>query len=143
MAEDTIDQAITVADLDFKPSPTEELHLHGFTNEQNENNQFVFYGSDAVEVEKLCEEKSLNKLLHLNFNIREGEVIWSIRNEMARTVEDFLARRSRSLFLDANASIEMVPAVAKLMADELKRDENWIKEQIESFNQVAKGFVVE
>jgi glycerol-3-phosphate dehydrogenase len=128
MAEDTIDQAITVADLDFKPSPTEELHLHGFTNEQNE---------------KLCEEKSLNKLLHLNFNIREGEVIWSIRNEMARTVEDFLARRSRSLFLDANASIEMVPAVAKLMVDELKRDENWIKEQIESFNQVAKGFVVE
>jgi glycerol-3-phosphate dehydrogenase len=142
MAEDTIDQAITVADLDFKPSTTENLHLHGYTNEQNENNQFYSYGSDAVNVEKLSAEHSLNKLLHPNFNIREGEVIWSIRIEMARTVEDFLARRARALYLDAKASIEMAPAVAKLMADELNRDNNWIEEQIASFNKVAIGFLV-
>jgi glycerol-3-phosphate dehydrogenase len=142
MAEDTIDQAITVADLDFKPSTTENLHLHGYTNEENENDQLFSYGSDAFDIEKLCSEKSLNNLLHPNFNIREGEVIWSIRNEMARTVEDFLARRTRILFLDAKASTEMAPAVAKLMATELNKDKNWIEEQIVSFNRVAKNYLV-
>jgi glycerol-3-phosphate dehydrogenase len=142
MAEDTVDQAITVAELDIKPSNTENLHLHGYTIEENENNQLFSYGLDAFDVEKLCSKKSLNNLLHPNFNIREGEVIWSIRNEMARTVEDFLARRTRALFLDAKASIEMAPAVAKLMAAELNKDKNWIKEQLDSFNRVAKNYLV-
>jgi len=142
MAEDTIDQAITVADLDFKLSNTENLHLHGYTDEDTQNNQFVSYGSDANKLEKLCSEQLLNKHLHPNFTIREGEVIWSIRYEMARTVEDFLARRTRTLFLDAKASIEMAPAVAKLMAAELNKDRNWIEDQIDSFNRVAKGYLV-
>jgi len=84
----------------------------------------------------------LNKVLHPKFRIREGEILWSIRNEMARTVEDFLARRTRTLFLDAKASIEMAPKVAKLMAKELKKNRKWVKEQIDSFNEVAKGFLV-
>jgi len=142
MAEDTIDEAITVAELEFIPSNTEDLHLHGYSNESNENNPFVSYGSDADKLEKLCSEYSLNKNLHAKFDIKQGEVIWSIEYEMARTVEDFLARRTRTLFLDSKASIEMAPAVAKLMAAELNKDENWIHEQIESFNKVAKGFLV-
>jgi len=142
MAEDTIAQAITVADLDFKPSTTENLHLHGYTNEKKENDQLVSYGSDAVELEKLCSEHSLNKKLHPNFNIREGEVIWSIRNEMARTVEDFLARRTHTLFLDAKVSIEMAPTVAKLMAEELNKNNNWMEHQVDSFNRVANGYLV-
>ncbi|UCH64814.1 MAG: glycerol-3-phosphate dehydrogenase/oxidase [Ignavibacterium sp.] len=141
MAEDTIDQAIAVADLEFKPTSTEELHIHGYTTEQNKNNHYASYGSDADKVEKLCKKLSLDKILHPNFSIKEGEVIWSIRNEMARTVEDFLARRTRTLFLNAKASIEIAPAIAKLMADELKKDDNWIKEQLNSFNRVAKGFL--
>jgi len=142
MAEDTIDEAIIVAELEFKPSNTENLHLHGYSNEGNENNQFASYGSDAAKLEKLCSENSLNKNLHPKFNISKGEVIWSIRNEMARNVEDFLARRTRALFLDTKASIEIAPAVAQLMAAELNKDENWVHEQIETFNRVAKGFIV-
>ena len=84
----------------------------------------------------------MNDFLHPKFKIREGEAIWSVRNEMARTVEDFLARRTRTLFLDVKASIEMAPKVAKLMASELKKDNNWIKEQIESFHKIAKGYSV-
>ena len=68
-------------------------------------------------------------------------MIWSIRNEMARTVEDFLARRSRTLFLDAKASIEMAPRVAKLMAKELKKNRKWVKGQIDSYNLIAKGYL--
>jgi glycerol-3-phosphate dehydrogenase len=142
MAEDTIDQAIEVAQLNYNPPVTENLRLHGSTTNKIINNDFAFYGSDAGKVEKLCNDESLNKLLHPNFKIREGEIIWSIRNEMARTVEDFLARRTRTLFLDAKASTEMAPRVAKLMAKELKQNRKWVKEQIDSFNEVAKGYLV-
>ncbi len=141
MAEDTIDQAIEVAQLNYKPPVTENLRLHGATTNKIENDHFAFYGSDAGKVEQLCNDESMNKVLHPKFKIREGEVIWSIRNEMARTVEDFLARRSRTLFLDAKASIDMAPKVAKLMAKELKKNRKWVKEQIELFNEVAKGYL--
>ncbi|MCZ6704179.1 MAG: FAD-dependent oxidoreductase, partial [Ignavibacteria bacterium] len=135
-------QAIEVAQLNYSLPVTENLRLHGSTTNKIENYDFAIYGSDAGKVEKLCKYKSLNKTLHPNFKIREGEVVWSIRNEMARTVEDFLARRTRTLFLDAKASIEMAPKVAKLMAKELKKNRKWVKEQIDSFNEVAKGFLV-
>jgi len=141
MAEDTIDQAIEVAQLNYKPPVTENLRLHGATTNKIENDHFAFYGSDAGKVEQLCNDESMNRVLHPKFKIREGEVIWSIRNEMARTVEDFLARRSRTLFLDAKASIDMAPKVAKLMAKELKKNRKWVKEQIELFNEVAKGYL--
>jgi glycerol-3-phosphate dehydrogenase len=61
---------------------------------------------------------------------------------MARTVEDFLARRTRSLFLDAKASIEMAPKVAKLMAKELKKNRKWVKDQIDSYNLIAKDYLL-
>ena len=80
--------------------------------------------------------------MHPKFDIKAGEVVWCVRNEMARTVEDFLARRTRVLFLDANAAIEMAPAVAKLMAKELKKNRKWVKEQVESFNEVAKKYLI-
>ncbi len=143
MAEDTIDQAIEVAQLNYKPPVTENLRLHGSTTNKKENDDFAFYGSDAGKVEKLCNDKSLNKVLHPKFIIKEGEVVWSVRNEMARTVEDFLARRARTLFLDAKASIEMAPRVAKLMAKELKKNRKWVKGQVDLFSEVAKGYLVE
>jgi glycerol-3-phosphate dehydrogenase len=34
-----------------------------------------------------------------------AEVAWAIRYEMARTIDDVLARRVRLLFLDARAAI--------------------------------------
>jgi glycerol-3-phosphate dehydrogenase len=142
MAEDTIDQAIEVAQLNYKPSPTENLRLHGSTLDKADNDEFTAYGSDTGKVKKLCSKTSLNKNIHPNFSIREGEVIWSIRNELARTVEDLLARRTRTLFLDARTSIEMAPAVAKLMAKELKKNRKWVKEQIDSFNKVAKNYLI-
>jgi glycerol-3-phosphate dehydrogenase len=142
MAEDTVDQALIVAQLDNKPSVTKDLHLHGYIKGKIEESDFSVYGSDADSVKKLCDEMALNKLLHPKFNIKEGEVIWSVRNEFARTVEDFLARRTRALFLNAKASIDMAPKVAELMAKELNKNSAWIKEQISSFNEVAQGYLV-
>jgi len=61
---------------------------------------------------------------------------------MARTVEDVLARRSRALFLDAAAAIELAPAVAEIMAVELGRDDQWIVKQIDNFHSVAKSYTI-
>ena len=47
-----------------------------------------------------------------------AEVVWAAREEMARTVEDVLARHTRALFLNARAAVEMAPQVAALMARE-------------------------
>ena len=71
-----------------------------------------------------------------------NEVVWATRYEMARTVEDFLSRRTRSLLFDARASIEIAPKVAKIMAAELERDEAWIQQQVEDFRAVAKAYVL-
>jgi glycerol-3-phosphate dehydrogenase len=69
-----------------------------------------------------------------------AEVVWAVRNEMARTVADVLARRLRALFLNATAAIEMAPKVAEIMARELNRDANWISEQLRAFNDLAYGY---
>jgi glycerol-3-phosphate dehydrogenase len=60
---------------------------------------------------------------------------------MARTVEDVLARRSRSLLLNARASIEAAPEVARIMAEEAGHDDAWIAAQIEAYETLAKGYV--
>ncbi len=142
MAEDTIDQAIEVAQLEYKPSVTENFHLHGYIKNKVADAHLAHYGSDTDEIEALSSQKSLNAKLHLKFEIKAGEVVWCVRNEMARTTEDFLARRTRVLFLDANAAIEMAPAVAKLIAKEFKKNRKWVKEQVESFNEVAKKYLI-
>ncbi|MCP5067860.1 MAG: FAD-dependent oxidoreductase, partial [bacterium] len=69
-------------------------------------------------------------------------VIWAARHGMARTVEDVLARRSRSLLLDARAAISVAPEVARLMAGELGRDAAWEAAQVEAFGSVAQGYLL-
>jgi glycerol-3-phosphate dehydrogenase len=70
-------------------------------------------------------------------------VIWAVRHELARTVEDVLARRTRALFLDAAASMAMAPLVARLMAAELDRDERWQRRQVADFQALAQGYLPE
>ena len=61
---------------------------------------------------------------------------------MARTVEDTLARRTRALFLNARAALEMAPAVADLMALELSWDEVTRTKQLAAFRNVAANYVL-
>ena len=62
--------------------------------------------------------------------------------EMARTVEDILARRVRILFLDARAAIEAAPTVAKILAKELNKSDEWKQKEIVDFNMVAMHYVL-
>ncbi len=142
MAQDVIDHAEMVAGIEPKPCSTEHLQIHGWTHATASESTLAGYGSDAAAIQSLInDDATLGHPLHPDLSLRAAEVIWHARSEMARTVEDVLARRSRSLLLNARAASEAAPAVAKILAEELGRDENWQHLQIESFQQLARGYI--
>ena len=75
------------------------------------------------------------------FPFIKAEILWAVRNEMCMKVEDFLSRRTRALLLDAKAAIESASLVAEIMARETNRNEAWIKNEIDSFNSIAKNYL--
>ncbi|WP_153796367.1 glycerol-3-phosphate dehydrogenase/oxidase [Foetidibacter luteolus] len=83
-----------------------------------------------------------NSLLHKDFEIQEKDIAFFVQHEMAATVEDVLARRTRLLFLDAGMAIAKAPAVAAIMARYMNKDEAWQREQVEAFNATAKGYIL-
>jgi len=143
MGEDTIDKAIETTGLPPRAGKTKDLSIHGNTAAVDRNSHLYVYGSDREAVLALAKENSQwGQKLHPQFEYLQAEVIWAVRNEMARTVEDVLARRVRMLFLDARAAMEAAPMVAHLVAQELNKDERWEKQQVIDFNSVAKGYLL-
>jgi glycerol-3-phosphate dehydrogenase len=143
MAEDTIDQAATVAQLKESPSVSANLNIHGYHRNSNKFGDLALYGADARSIMDIKDERpEYAEKLHDRFTTVGAEVIWAVRREMARTVEDFLARRTRALFLDARASMDMAPKVASLMAETLGRDEAWASNQIHQYRYLAEGYLL-
>ena len=142
MAQDCVDHAITMGDLPDRPCVTKSLRIHGHLRDAERFGELASYGSDAAEVRALIEsEDRFGERLHTGLPYRAGEVVWSARFEMARTVDDYLSRRSRATFLNAQAAMEMAPRVARLLADELKRDEPWVERQLSQYTEIASGFL--
>jgi glycerol-3-phosphate dehydrogenase len=118
MAEDVVNIAIEKNSLPVQPCITKELKL---------------YGHDGPVMEA--------GVFHLTKDQLRAAISQSVRQEMCMTVEDFLSRRTRSLLLDAKATIESAPVVAAMMAAEMNKDDSWIKEQINTFNTIAKNYL--
>jgi len=143
MGEDTVDKAIEVGSLKPEVSKTRDLAIHGSLQGLNSDEHLYFYGSDRNKVLELSNENpEWRKKLHTGYDYLQSEVIWAVRYEMARTVEDVLARRIRLLFLDARVAIEAAPVVAKLMAEELNKDIAWQEEQVSSFTKLAQAYLL-
>lgn len=143
MAEDCVNQAAMLAHLSEKPCQTQHLKIHGFLAEPAQDGHLYVYGSDAGQVRELmAADPGLAAQLHPDLPYVGAEVIWATRHEMARTVEDVLARRTRALFLNAKAAITMAPRVAEIMGRELARDEVWKTEQIRLFEETARHYVL-
>ena len=118
------------------------MKIHGATNRVPEGHWGI-YGFDAKPIQDLIKEnKTWEAKLHPDFPNIEAEVIWAVREEMAVKVEDVLARRIRMLFLDAQASIDSAPTVARLMAAELEKDEAWIESELADFNRTASKYLI-
>jgi glycerol-3-phosphate dehydrogenase len=143
MAEDTIDQAIQTGGLKSYSCKTKNLPVHGSMQGVDWEDHLYVYGSNRDKVLALSDENpEWAKKLHSQYDYLQAEVVWAVRHEMARTVEDVLARRVRLLFLDARAAMECVPLVAALIAAELQKDTSWQKEQVEAFNSLAKTYLL-
>jgi glycerol-3-phosphate dehydrogenase len=144
MAEDCVNQAAELARLPERPCPTKHLNIHGFHRSAAKFGALAGYGSDALALQDLVRaEPALAARLHPALPYTEAEVVWAVRVEMARAVEDVLARRTRALFLNARAAMEMAPRVATLMAAELRRDPRWVGDQVEAFSLLARGYLLE
>jgi glycerol-3-phosphate dehydrogenase len=143
MAEHCVNQAALLARLPERPCPTRELRIHGAHDDAGAFGPLWVYGADAPQVQELMRaEPGLAQPLHPSLPYCGAEVVWAARVEMARTVEDVLARRTRALFLDARAAAEMAPRVAELLARELARDAAWAAAQVEAFRELARGYGV-
>ncbi len=144
MAEETVDHAATLGGLEARECVTRELNIHGYHRHPETFGELAHYGADAVELQELLEESDLfSERLHPDLPVRCGEVVWAARREMARTVDDVLARRTRSLIFDARAARDVAPRVASLLARELGRDPAWVEEQVEAFGRIAEGYILE
>ncbi|MBS1526965.1 MAG: glycerol-3-phosphate dehydrogenase/oxidase [Bacteroidetes bacterium] len=144
MAEDTLGKVIETANLEQVQCKTMDLSIHGSMHTTDWNDHLYVYGSDREKVLALAKENpGWGKKLHPKYDYLQAEVIWAVRHEMARTVEDVLARRVRLLFLDAQAAMDSAPLVAKLMAAELGKNRGWQEGQVASFLQLAGNYLLQ
>ena len=142
MAEDTVNQAAVLARLPERPCVTRTLRIHGHT-EKPRTDALGVYGTDADAIDSVIRgDASLGEPLHGDLPCIGAEIVWAARYEMARTVEDALARRCRALFLNAAAATAMAPRAAALMARELGRDAGWERRQVEEFTKLAQGYMI-
>jgi len=145
MAQDVVSKAISVAELPYRGCITADLRLHGYekaADQVDRSKHWSLYGTDAKAIKALIRKNhKLGQCITSSLPYTLAEVVWAARHEMARTIEDILARRTRILFLDARAAIEAAPLVARLLAQELKKSQAWQAKQIREFRHVAKNYL--
>ncbi|CAB1057061.1 Glycerol-3-phosphate dehydrogenase (EC [Olavius sp. associated proteobacterium Delta 1] len=142
MAEDCVGHAATLAGLEAKACVTKRLNIHGYHKSPQKFGSLAIYGSDAPAIQDLLRADTLRqKLIHPALPALCGEVVWAVRFEAARTIDDFLARRTRSLFLNARAAMEAAPKVASFMAAELGYNEQWQSEQVATFQRISRRYL--
>jgi glycerol-3-phosphate dehydrogenase len=144
MAQDAVDRAAEVGALERRACRTENLRLHGWRTDAPAEpwSGLLAYGSDADAVASVIKESADNaKPIHRNLPYPRGLVRFAVREEMARSVEDVLARRTRALVLDARASAEAAPLVGEIAAEELGRDGAWSRQQVTAYQELARGYL--
>ncbi len=168
MGQDAVDAAAAVAGLPDRPSVTATLRLHGAPaaaagagpatsgasagpatsgaagGADGTSDSGSDGGGRAPEDPELAglvaERPEWGELLHPRLPYRAADVVRAARHEMARSVEDALARRTRALLLDARASVEAAPRTAALLAAELGRDDAWQHRQVAAYRELARGY---
>jgi len=143
MGQDAVDKAALIAGLEDRESKTKDLRIRGWLKYIDPVNPLWFYGSDAIAIRMLVDRQpELGETIHPDLPIIKAQVVWAAEHEMARTVEDFLARRTRCLLLNARASQEMAPIVAALLAKSLRKSESWQEKQVAQYRELASGYIL-
>ena len=121
---------------------TRQLKIHGFTDGLTLESSLSYYGSDAKKILNLADQEAMDALLSAPLSIIKAQVVWAVRHEMARTIEDFLARRTRCQILNAQESIKIAPQVASIMASEMGYSKSWEDEQVASYTKVTLNYIL-
>ena len=144
MGKAAVDNAVFAGRFLKKQCITESLPLHGFMNEHTRQNNLSVYGSDTAMIEQLMNnDPALKEKIHPELPYTKAEIIWAVQKEMAMTVEDVLARRTRALIIDAKAAMEAAPLVAALMAKEMNRSAEWQIQQEKDFMNIANQYLIQ
>ncbi len=141
MGEETVNKAIETAGLPHALCITKNISIHGCAPRGTD--YLSIYGTDAEGIKALIKQKpELGAELVQGLPYIGAEVVWAVRHEMARTVEDVLARRMRLLFLDARAAMQAAPQVAQLMSAELNQNNDWVQKEKETFCKLAGQYLL-
>lgn len=148
MAEDCVDVAIRSTGFAAGPCRTRDLPLHPIAaaaTEDGKNDQEtrtgIFSSPDRPAIEQLLTANPAWGGTPTGLpGLRQVDVVWAARHEMARTVEDVLARRSRWLFLNTAGCIAAAPEVAGWLAEELVREPAWQRAQVDQFLSLATHY---
>jgi glycerol-3-phosphate dehydrogenase len=142
MGEDAVDALVRAGGLTDVPSATADLRLRGTPHADAPavaDTRYAVYGTDAPALVALeREEPTLAGPLDARLAITGAQVVYAAREEGARSVDDVLSRRTRAAFLDGVAALAMAPAVARLLARELGRDDTWVAAQLAAFAAVVE-----
>lgn len=142
MAEDCVNHAATLARLEERPCITRQLKIHGFHRHAEEFGDLAYYGTDAMRIGDLVHaEPGLAARLDDALPYTRAMVVWAVRHEMARTVDDVLSRRTRATQLDAAAARRMAPEVAALMAAEMGYGEDWRRRQLADYESIVVHYM--
>lgn len=145
MAEDTLNAAIRAGLLESRKCVTRDVALRGCpaagqSNESGEDPHLAEYGTDVAAVRDIEQQSpELSAKINPALPYTGSTVVYAVRSEFARTLEDVLSRRTRSLLLNAQAALRAAPQVAALMASELQRDLAWQSHQIAEFEALAQA----
>ena len=138
MSKDLINTAQSVGGLPERGCITHNLPIHGYDYNSDWNNPLHCYGTDVDKITALGEHG--NESLSDQLYITQNQIKWAVNEEMAMTLEDMLARRTRCLFLNAEETGRIAPHVVKIMAQEMDKDSSWINAQLDQFEQLITNY---
>ncbi len=141
MAEETIDRAIRAEMLEKRKCITSDLKLVASYNGST-SDRLRIYGDGLQEIETMIRENPESGLkIDPRLPYTLAEMIWICRNEMPLNLDDLLARRSRALFLNARASLDIAAYVARIMASEMGYNDKWVEDQVEAYGNLVKNYI--
>lgn len=141
MAKDVVDVMISITGLMNVPSVTENLKIHGHAIHNSIPLYLQHYGSDANQIISITkQDPKMNEQIHPSLPNIKAEIKWAVENEMCVHVEDFLARRTRALFLDAKAAEESVEMIANTMSQLLTKEKSWVENEVNTFKILVQNY---
>tara|TARA_B100000767_G_C19625249_1_gene475857 strand:- start:71 stop:934 length:864 start_codon:yes stop_codon:yes gene_type:complete len=142
IGEDAINSAILVGGLNSSKTLTEQLPIHGYDPNPDFEDPLHVYGTDKNKILRLTDDPEGNKSLSKKLKITKHQILWGIQKEMALTLEDILARRTRCLFLDVFETEKIIDNVLEIMAEALNKNKRWKSEQKLSFLSLIKNYKI-